>query len=164
MEGENDILIRLYGMRHEEHAANVARLEEEGIVIKRMMAVNTDEVLAFIGENFPPCWCGEARFAMMHRNCFIAVKGTRLVGFCCISATAPEFLGPIGVIPEARGKGVARALAYRSLCAMKEMGFKYAVGGMVRADFARNLKRNFDVIEIPGSIGSYEDMIDTSIV
>ena len=164
MEGENDILVRLYDMAYEEHDAVVARLKAEGIVLKRMMAVNTDEVLAFIGANFPPCWCGEARFAMMHRNCFIAVEGTKLVGFVCVSATAPEFVGPIGVIPEARGKGVARALLYRALCAMKEMGFKYAVAGMVREDFARTMKRHFGGIEIPNSIGSYEDMIDTSIV
>jgi len=164
MEGENDILIRLYDMRTQELDAIVEELKSKGIVIKQAMAVNTDEILDFVKANFPPCWAGETRFALMHRDCFIAVEGKKLVGFCCICATAPEFFGPIGVIPEARGQGVARALIYRALMTMKAKGFKYAVAGMVRPEFAANVKRNFDAIEIPHSIGSYDDMIDTSIV
>lgn len=160
-QGENDILIRLYGIR--DNSALVSELEGMGVSIRRMMAVNTSETLAFIEQNFSTIWADEARFAMMHRNCFIAVKDHRLVGFCCVDATAPGFLGPIGVLPEMRGHGIARALLYKAMLGLKDRGYKYAVAGMVREDFARNILRNWDAMVIPDSAGSYEDMIDPSI-
>ena len=159
--GENDILIRLYGLKDQSDL--IRDLEAKGISIRRMMPVNTSETLRFITENFSEIWADEARFAMMHRNCLIAVKDHRLIGFCCIDATARGYFGPIGVIPEMRGQGVARGLLYKAMLAMKDMGYKYAVAGMVRESFARNILRNWDALVIPESEGSYEDMIDVSI-
>ncbi|MCQ2388317.1 MAG: GNAT family N-acetyltransferase [Kiritimatiellae bacterium] len=162
MDAGNDILIRLYGQG--DHGEAFRALEAKGIVVKRMMAVDTSQTLEFVTRNFSAIWADEARFAMMHRNCFIAVEGTKLVGFACIQATAPEFFGPIGVLPEARGKGVATALLHRAMLAMKDKGYKYAVAGAVRGPMARIIKRNYSAIEIPESIGSYEDLIDPGIV
>ena len=164
MEGENDILIRLYDMRVDELEELTKTLAASGVIIKQAMAVNTDEILDFVKANFPSCWAGEVLFALMHRGCFIAVRGTKPVGFCCFGATAPDFLGPAGVIETERGQGIVRVLVYRALLAMKSRGFKYAIAGMARPAMAANLARNFDVVEIPHSIGSYEDMLDTSIV
>lgn len=159
--GENDIIVKLYGMP--DHSDFLRRMDEEGVSIRRMMPVNTSETLRFIEGNFGELWADEARFAMMHRNCIIAVKDRRLVGFVCVDATAKGYVGPIGVTEEMRGKGVARALFYRAMLALRDMGYKYAVAGMTRADFAKNIARNYSVIVVDDEAASYEDMIDPTI-
>ena len=113
---------------------------------------------------FSAIWADEARFALMRRTCYIAVEGTRLVGFACIQATAPEFFGPIGVLPDCRGRGIASALLHRAVLAMRERGSKYMVAGAVRGPMARIIARHYGTIEIPDSIGSYGDLIDPGIV
>ena len=162
MDAGNDILIRLYGA--EDHAADFAALRERGIAIKLAMDVNASEIEAFVRDNFSAIWADEARFALMRRTCYIAVEGTRLVGFACIQATAPEFFGPIGVLPDCRGRGIARALLHRAVLAMREKGYKYMVAGAVRGPMARIIARHYGTIEIPDSIGSYGDLIDPGIV
>lgn len=159
--GEHDIIVKLYEMP--DHSDFLRQAEADGVSIRRMMPVNTSETLRFIEGNFGELWADEARFAMMHRNCIIAVKDRRLVGFVCIDATAKGYVGPIGVLPEMRGRGVARALFYRAMLALKDMGYKYAVSGMTRADFARNIARNYQTIVVEDEAASYEDMIDPSI-
>ena len=162
MDAGNDILIRLYGIA--DHSADFAALRARGIVIKKAMDVNASEIVDFVTRNFSAIWADEARFAILSRNCFIAVDGTRLVGFACVQATAPEFFGPIGVLPDSRGKGVASALLHRAVLSMKDKGYKYMVAGAVRGPMARLIARYYETIEIPNSLGSYEDLIDPGIV
>lgn len=162
MDAGNDILIRLYGAA--DHSADFAALRERGIAIKLAMDVNASEIESFVRENFSAIWADEARFALMRRTCYIAVEDTRLVGFACIQATAPEFFGPIGVLPDCRGRGIASALLHRAVLAMREKGYKYMVAGAVRGPMARIIARHYGTIEIPNSIGSYGDLIDPGIV
>ncbi len=162
MEPGNDILIRLYGIR--DYSADLAALRERGVVIRKAMDVNASEIIDFVTRNFSAIWADEARFAIQARNCFIAVEGVRLVGFACIQATAPEFFGPIGVLPECRGRGIASALLHCAVLSMKDKGYKYMVAGAVRGPMARLIARHYATIEIPESIGSYEDLIDPGIV
>jgi len=162
MDAGNDILIRLYGIK--DYSDSFRKLKEKGIVIKKVMDVNDSEVIEFVEKNFSKVWAEEARFALFHRNCYMAVEGTKIVGFVCIQTTAPEFFGPIGVLPECRGKGVATALLHKAVLLMKDRGYKYMISGATRGPMARIIKKNYDAIEIPNSIGSYEDLLDPSIV
>jgi len=162
MDAGNDILIRLYGIR--DYSDSFRALREQGIVIKRVMDVNDSEVVAFVEKNFSSIWAEEARAALFHRNCYMAVDGTKIVGFFCIQTTAPEFFGPIGVLPEYRGKGIASALLHKAVLLMKDRGYKYMVSGATRGPMARIISRHYETIEIPGSIGSYEDLLDPGIV
>ena len=162
MDAGNDILIRLYGIS--DYTDAFRALKEQGIVIKRVMDVNDSEVVDFVRTNFSSIWAEEVRFALFNRNCHVAVDGTKIVGFFCIQATAPEFFGPIGVLPEYRGKGIASALLHKAVLLMKDRGYKYMVSGATRGPMARIIKRHYAAIEIPESIGSYEDLLDPSIV
>jgi len=162
MDAGNDILIRLYGIK--DYSDSFRVLKEKGIVIKKVMDVNDSEVVEFVEKNFSKVWAEEARFALFHRNCYVAVEGTKIVGFVCIQTTALEFFGPIGVLPECRGKGVATALLHKAVLLMKDRGYKYMISGATRGPMARIIKKNYDAIEIPNSIGSYEDLLDPSIV
>ena len=162
MDAGNDILIRLYETK--DYSDAFRELREKGIAIKKVMDVNTSDVLEFVEKNFSKVWAEEARFAILHRNCYIATEGTKLVGFVCIQATAPEFFGPIGVLPESRGKGIASALLHKAVLSMKDKGYKYMISGATRGPMARIIKRHYSALEIPNSIESYEDLIDPSIV
>ena len=162
MDAGNDILIRLYGIK--DYSDAFRDLRAKGIEIKKAMDVNTSEIVDFVTKNFSAIWADEARFALMNRGCYIAVEGTKLVGFACIQATAPEFFGPIGVLPECRGKGVASALLHKAVLAMKDKGYKYMVSGATRGPMARIIKKNYATVEIEDSLGAYEDLIDPGIV
>ena len=59
----------------------------------------------------------------------IAVEGQTLVGFACYDASARGFFGPTGVDEAARGRGIGEALLIRTLKAMREAGYGYAVIG-----------------------------------
>lgn len=107
--------------------------EPEGIKIKQVHPCDMEEVLFFVRENFSEGWVGEARYAMMQDpvKCFIAVENKQVVGFACYDSSAKDFFGPIGVSEKMRGRGVGNALLLRTLHAMKEYGYGYAVIGWV---------------------------------
>ena len=107
--------------------------EVEGIKIKQVHPCDMEAVVAFIREQFSEGWVGEARYAMVQDpvKCFIAVEDKRVVGFACYDSSAKDFFGPIGVHPDMRGRGVGNALMLRTLHAMKEYGYGYAVIGWV---------------------------------
>jgi len=108
-----------------------ARVDVPGVKLKRAFPTDKDKVLAFIRENFSAGWCGEAEFAMMQApgKCFIAVEDGKIVGFACYDASAKGFFGPTGVAESVRGRGVGRALLVRTLEAMREYGYGYAIIG-----------------------------------
>lgn len=64
-------------------------------------------------------------------KCFIAVEDKKVIGFACYDSSAKGFFGPIGVHPDYRGKNVGQSLLLKTLYAMKEYGYGYAVIGWV---------------------------------
>ncbi len=133
----------------------------EGLVIKRALAPDLEKILTFVRNNFGEGWMGEARVSLFSvpANCFIAQQQGELVGFACVDATARGFFGPIGVRADQRGKGVGRTLLLRSLAAMREMGYGYAVIGW--ADGAAGFyQKAVQAIPIPDSFpGVYGNLI-----
>lgn len=64
-------------------------------------------------------------------KCFIATENGKILGFACFDSSAKGFFGPIGVEPGHRGKNIGQALLLRTLNAMREYGYAYAIIGWV---------------------------------
>lgn len=155
-----DYLVKLYELPSSDAALRKA--EAEGITIHRAMGLDRGRILDFVAENFNPAWAGEATLALSCQptTCYIAVRDKQVVGFACYDATAKGFFGPTGVLESCRGKGVGSALLYKTLEAMREAGYGYAVIGWV-SDAVDFYKKALDVWEIPDSFpGVYRHMID----
>lgn len=101
------------------------------VKIKHAMAGDLGKIKAFIAENFSEVWIYEAEHAILQEfgKCFIATIDGKLVGFSCYDASARGFFGPIGVLPEVQKKKIGKALLIRTLQAMKDYGYGYAVIG-----------------------------------
>ena len=107
----------------------------DSIKIKRAFVGEKDDILEFVESKFGKHWRGEVEHALMQESpkCFIATENGKLIGFACFDATAKGFFGPIGVDPERRGGNVGKALLVRTLEAMREYGYAYAIIGWVKS-------------------------------
>lgn len=132
-----DMLVKLYNVMSD-HAL-IARLEQQQITIKRALAPDMLRVIRFIEtsadthwpQESKESWMGECAAAMANHppTCFIAVQQRTLIGFACYNATAKGYFGPMGVLRDAQGKGVGKALLITSLVAMWDEGYGYAIIG-----------------------------------
>ena len=113
---------------------DLPEIETDGrIRIKRAFAGDKETILSFITEYFSKTWAGEAEHALMADTpkCFIATENGKILGFACYDSSAKGFFGPIGVSPERRGEHIGKALLVRTLTAMREYGYGYAIIGWV---------------------------------
>ena len=136
-----------------------ASLEEKGIRIKRVMPPDFTKVHAFIKENFAASWADEALAAMMKGVCYVAVRDGKMLAFGCVGAIAPDYAGPGGTIPEARGLGINRAIVQKSFRYLKDQGFQYAVNGSVAPAERRIVERVVDVIAVEDSEDAYANLL-----
>ena len=145
----SDLLVNLYQM---EKGYDEKELENRGIIIKRAMIPDKNKILDFVRENYDDGWANECEYSLFNTpiSCFIAVKEKEVVGFACYDATARGFFGPIGISPSMKGGGIGQALLYRSLEAMKEEGYGYAVIGWV-GNAIGFYEKCLKVFEIPDS-------------
>jgi GNAT superfamily N-acetyltransferase len=147
-----DLLVRLYDLPP--LAPVVAALDRQEIDVRRALATERPEVIAFARAHGSEGWAAEceAAFARMPLACFVAVErgietsavlrgsrtGDRLIGFACYEATCRDFFGPELVHPDARGRGVGKALLLAALHAMRGEGYAYAIIGWASSvDFYR---------------------------
>ncbi len=107
----------------------------DSIKIKRAFVGEKDDILEFVESKFGKHWRGEVEHALMQElpKCFIATENGKLIGFACYDATAKGFFGPIGIDPDKRGGNVGKALLVRTLSAMREYGYAYAIIGWVKS-------------------------------
>ncbi len=124
-----DMLVNLYQLS--EWQQKEENLKKQGIKIKRAIPPEKARVLAWIEEHFGKAWSSEAdvAFAKSPLNIFIAYQQDQILGFACYDTTAKGFFGPTGVSEEARAKGIGTVLLLKSLAALKESGYAYAVIG-----------------------------------
>jgi GNAT superfamily N-acetyltransferase len=111
-------------------AAGIYRgVEQQGLVLRRARAFETHTVAAFVREHFS-----------------------------CYDTTLRGFFGPTGVAEDARGLGLGKALLMKSLEALRETGYAYAIiGGVGPKEF---YAKACGAIEIPGSDpGVYTDLL-----
>jgi GNAT superfamily N-acetyltransferase len=148
-----DMLIRLY-------ATSAPRHLTAAPVLRKPLGPEYLQVMRWVSEHFTSGWSSEAQAALTNRptTLFIAHQGPDLQGFCCYDATARGFVGPIGVLESARGKGIGAALLLACLHDMRTMGYGYAIAGWVgEPEFFRKVA---GAIEIPDSTpGIYAHML-----
>lgn len=131
-----DMLVRLLALpdcKEEEQ-----KLHQEGIVFRRPIPPEKSFVEDWVMDNFGQYWKNEVSAAFSHLpvHCFIAQKENEILGFACFEATAKNFFGPTGTLPSMRGKGIGKILLIKSLEALREMGYAYAIiGGVGPAEF-----------------------------
>ena len=94
-------------------------------------------------------------------KCFLAVEDGKVVGFSCFDASAKGFFGPIGVDPAQRGRNIGAALLLRTLNAMREYGYAYAVIGWV-GEAEHFYRKTVGAEFIPG--GSPENSVYSNLI
>lgn len=153
-----DMLVRLYDLP--DSSGLYRSVTAEGIELRRARAFEAHTVKAFVAGNFSEKWVSEVEVAMARQPvcCHIATRDSAVIGFACHDTTMRGYFGPTGVSEEARGLGVGKALLFKSLEALRELGFAYAViGGVGPREF---YEKACGAIEIPGSDpGIYTDLL-----
>lgn len=141
--------------------ADIDRLSEEGILIRRIQPYELSILRRFVLKHFSEAWADEVMSAFTHQpvTCFVATREKKIIGFAAYECTRRGFFGPTGVDNAYRGKGVGKALFLACLRGMYEMGYAYGiVGGVGPADFYAKCA---GAIPIPGSTpGVYVDSLD----
>lgn len=131
-----DMLVRL--MQLPDISPEESQMPNLGIVIRRPIPPEKNIVVDWVRTHFSAYWANEAELAFSARptHCFIAQKDQEILGFACYECTARNFFGPTGVHPDHQGKGIGKVLLVRSLMALREMGYAYAIiGGVGPADY-----------------------------
>lgn len=116
----------------------VATLAAEGIQIRRAMAPDRHLILDWVVRHAGAPAAGECEvaFSRIPVSCFIATRNREILGFACYEATARNFFGPTEVLETERGRGIGKVLLIRSLQAMRDEGYAYAIiGGVGPAEF-----------------------------
>ena len=153
-----DMLVNLLELQSPDEI--IARLEDQGISIRRAMAPDMYGILEFVEKTLSRGARGECAVCFSHQpiSCFIAVKDKKPVGFACYDATMRDFFGPTAVDESCRGKGVGAALLLSALWSMRDEGYAYAIiGGVGPAAFYEKV---CGAKMIEGSTpGAYRDFI-----
>ena len=113
-------------------------LVASGIAIREPIGAEYIPMERWVEPHMPAPWLDEARAAQCNRpvSVFTATGTQQLLGFACYGVTARCFVGPIGVIDSAGGKGLGRALLLACLTGIRKMGYGYVIADYVgAADF-----------------------------
>lgn len=153
-----DMLVRLYDLP--DSRGLYAKVEAQGIILRRARAFEKHTVAEFARTHFSPKWVSEIEVALSRQPvaCFIATKDKEILGFACYDTTMRGFFGPTGVAECARGTGIGKALLFKSLEALRELGHAYGIiGGVGPREF---YAKACGAIEIAGSDpGIYRDIL-----
>jgi predicted N-acetyltransferase YhbS len=153
-----DMLVRLYDLP--DSAEMYREVAAKGVTLRRARAFEKHTVAGFAREQFSAKWVSEIEVALSRQPvaCFIATRDQQVLGFACFDTTMRGFFGPTGVVESARGLGVGKALLFKALEALRELGHAYAIiGGVGPKDFYANA---CGATEIPGSDpGVYADIL-----
>jgi GNAT superfamily N-acetyltransferase len=152
-----DLLVKLYELADRRSPSS---LVADDVLVRRAMASEKNRVIHWVQTLFGDGWAGECdvAFARQPIACIVAVDKGRLVGFACHDATCRNFLGPIGIDPAFRHKGIGQAVLLATLDAMAQSGYAYAIIGAAgpRVFF----EKCAGAIPIPGSTpGIYQQPI-----
>lgn len=152
------MLVRLYELPDTRNI--YSRVEEQDIILRRPRAYERHIVASWVEQNFSPKWVSETKIAFSRQpiTCFIATRDKEILGFACYETTAKGFYGPTGVSEVARGTGIGKALLFKCLEGMKELGYVYGmIGGVGPREF---YEKACGAVEIPGSDpGIYTDIL-----
>lgn len=125
-----DMLVKLYDIPDVDPI--MVQMFTMDVQVRRAMAAEKHYVLKWVQETFESDhWTSEcdAAFSRQPISCYIAVKDNNILGFACYDATLRGFFGPTGVVDDARGYQIGRALLLNALHSMKQEGYGYAIIG-----------------------------------
>jgi predicted N-acetyltransferase YhbS len=152
------MLVRLYDLPSS--TALDEGVAAHGVTLRRARAFEKHTVAAFVRAHFSEKWVSEVEVAMTRQpiSCFIATKEKQILGFACYETTQRGFFGPTGVVETARGMGLGKALLFKALEGLRDIGYAYAIiGGVGPKEF---YAKTCGAIEIPGSDpGTYIDLL-----
>ncbi|NKW91103.1 GNAT family N-acetyltransferase [Rhodobacteraceae bacterium R_SAG9] len=139
-----DLLVPLYSLPPEPPLP-------EGITLRPALPFESHVLLAFVAKHFGTKWVDECTVALAARpaRVLIANEGSTLLGFACYDVTCRGFFGPTGVAPEARGKGIGKALLLAAFHRLRADGFAYGVIG--QAGPVEFYQQTCGAVVIPGS-------------
>ncbi len=137
-----DMLARLYNLPPVHPL--ITKLDKEEIVIRRPHPAESKIITSWVRHHFSERWAGECRGAIEHRPpaSYIATElqpitepsddpynlpPEKLIGFACYDIVAKGMFGPVGVLPEYRGRQIGKVLLLACLHAMADDGYGYAV-------------------------------------
>lgn len=153
-----DMLVNLLNLPKEDDLLQA--LEQRNIQIRRALTPDKFRVVPWVQKYSSISAAGECDACFSHApvSCFIATEGAKIIGYACYNATAPDFFGPTKVLEEYQRMGIGKALLLRSLSAMREEGYIYAiVGGVGPQEF---YKKCVGALLIPDSTpGIYKDFL-----
>lgn len=153
-----DLLVKLYTLPPS--GPMLEKLKAEGVEIKRAIGPEKRVVSDWAESTFSKAWAAECDVALSAQpaTCFLAVKNKIIIGFACYDSTSKGFFGPIGVDEADGTAGIGKALLVRTLEAMREAGYGYAVIGW--AGPVEFFKKAVGATVIEGSEpGVYKDMV-----
>jgi hypothetical protein len=153
-----DMLVRLYDLPDAREL--YATVEGSGIILRRPGVYEKHLVAAWVGENFSKKWASEVEVALTRQpaSCFVATREKQILGFSCYETTCRGFFGPTGVVESARGAGIGKALLFKALEGLRELGYAYGfIGGVGPREF---YAKHAGAVEVPGSDpGIYRDIL-----
>lgn len=125
-----DMLVKLFDLPP--LAPALQDLVAAGISVRRALVPEKPVVVDWVRAAYP-AWVAEVdtAFAREPVRCMIAIEGTRLLGFAVHDVVCRNYFGPMAVAPDARKRGVGRALVLAALHAQRDMGYAYAIVGGV---------------------------------
>jgi GNAT superfamily N-acetyltransferase len=126
-------------------------MERAQIVIRRAQPFEMSKVRDFVEKNFSVAWADEISvgFANKPVTVYIALIDKEIVGFAAYECTRRGFFGPTGVIENAQGRGIGKALLLASLWGLREMGYVYGIIG--RAGPIEFYQKTVGAVIIPDS-------------
>ncbi len=124
---------------------------DPSVHIKRAFITDLPAIEAFIRAHFSEGWVYEMTRSILQDSgkCYVAAENRQVIGFACFDGTAKGFFGPLGVHPDARHRNIGTALLIRTLEAMRDYGYGYAVIGWV-GDAAPFYEKTVGAAFIPG--------------
>lgn len=153
-----DMLVRLYDLP--DSSELYQKVAAQGITLRRARAFEKHTVAEFARTHFSAKWVSEIEVALTRQpiSCFIATKDKEILGFACYDTTARGFFGPTGVAESARGTGIGKAVLFKALESLRELGHAYGfIGGVGPREF---YEKACGAIEVPGSDpGIYGDIL-----
>lgn len=131
-----DMLVKLYDLPALE--PHIHKMAQEEICIRWPNPWEKNSVLNWVEKNFSENWALECEvgFSSTPPTCFIAEKGSEILGFACHDCTRLNYFGPTGVSENNRGKGIGAALLLVCTHQMKTNGYAYCIiGGVGPTEF-----------------------------
>jgi predicted N-acetyltransferase YhbS len=104
-----------------------------GVVLRRATVMDAESMRCLIEREFQESWLPAVELSLAREpvSAFLALRGSRVIGFAVYDCGHLGYLGPMGVQEDWRGAGIGRALLRLTLADMRERNYAYAIIGEV---------------------------------